>query len=90
MILPLVKQVTSLELSKRLCELGVKQESLFYWTDGYLVISINMDLLLENNNVRTLSGINNSWPDDEINEHYSAFTSSELLEFLPLLNGSTV
>lgn len=50
MTLPLEKQVTSLELSKRMKELGFPQDSLFYWIkktdiiDEY-VIGNNSDLL---------------------------------------------
>lgn len=43
MILPLEKQVCSLESAKRLKKLGVRQESLFYWynhpqNDGYKIM----------------------------------------------------
>lgn len=69
----LFKQVVNLELSKRLKELGVKQESLFKWsyyekrdemTDSYFWIVKHLS--------RTIG-------DNE----YSAFTASELLEMLP-------
>jgi len=66
-------QVTNLELSKELKELGVKQESLFYW--GYhgdcLMLMPGKDHWLEkdNGNFKTGEGM-----------PYSAFTSSELGE----------
>lgn len=76
--------VTSLELSKRLSELGVKQESLFYW-----VISITDKIFLvseKNQNYISQSGICSY----EFGPHhipikyfYSAFTASELIELLP-------
>lgn len=75
----LQKQVTNLELSKRLKDLGVQQESLFYWVYGYPVdveagrgepTVIYNDTLSE-----TISKAKN--------EHLSAFTVAELGEMLP-------
>lgn len=71
----LESQVTSLELSKRLEELGVKQESLWYWVDGlsgwYLVqYDSEIDIIASN------------W--------ISAFTVAELGEILPADNGKDV
>lgn len=75
-------QVCSLELAKKLKELGVKQESLFYWaTDGnrnWLDIKIN----------GLFYDFNFQVADDDFykrNEfyQYSAFTVAELGEMLP-------
>jgi hypothetical protein len=74
--------VCSLELARRLKELGVKQESFFYWMDGELCcnspaknIWINDDKIIEFD----------SPFEDRIfpKEILSAFTASELLELLP-------
>lgn len=73
MILLLEQQVTSLELSKKLKELGVKQDSLFYWTPSnaynkYYISDIGYRLT----------------PIPSENE-YSAFTVAELGELLPAI-----
>ena len=77
----LENQVVSLELAKKLKELGVKQESLFYW------------VLLENEFGKDWIIIQG---DDSIeavykNNKYSAFTVAELGEILPelCLSGNT-
>lgn len=69
----LESQVTSLELSKKLKELGVKQESLFYW--------INYDEQYCLQYVNDAIGL--CILKDIYKELYSAFTASELLESLP-------
>jgi hypothetical protein len=66
----LEEQVTSLELSKKLKDLGVKQESAFYWersmfTDGWELKS------------KERASLKGSY------EIYSAFTVAELGEMLP-------
>jgi hypothetical protein len=67
------QQVCSLELAKRLKELGVKQESLFYWQffPGHNFIIHDKD---KSNHYET--------------ETYSAFTVAELGEMLPDWNES--
>ena len=66
----LENQLTSLELSKKLKELGVKQESLFYW-QGYLHSNKKIELVNQENL--------------DINYDYcSAFTVAELGEMLPI------
>lgn len=69
----LESQVISLELSKKLQELCVKQESLFYWRDynseaGHELI-YSPGVFHEN--------------AVTVYDYYSAFTASELLESLP-------
>ena len=62
-------QVTSLEISKKLKELGVEQESLFYWCkygDNWCIAD---EHTMEVNN-------------EEPEEYYSAFTGAELGEML--------
>jgi hypothetical protein len=78
-------QVCSLELSKRLKELGVKQESLFYYqnqpfNDGTNDIAIVIKEIISTNNGNSIT---NTYSVDEFDEPiYSAFTVAELGEML--------
>lgn len=67
------KHVTSLELSKRLKALGVKQESLYYWT------------VFNAGKPSEFRGIVLRASDfyRSCDEHYSAFLASEIGELLP-------
>jgi hypothetical protein len=76
-MLTLSQQVTSLELSKRLDELGVKQESLFYW------INLDNDTFIWAPGTEIIMGADNCEIYDEIEFKHSAFTASELLDLLP-------
>lgn len=73
----LENQVSSLELSKKLKELGVKQESLFYWSGNP-----GVEYKLHNSDC-------GHRPETGGNDMFcSAFTSSELGEMLPeVING---
>jgi hypothetical protein len=66
--------VCSLEHAKRLNELGVKQESLFYWSIDGEDPQIIMPMKIDNITVEISS-----------KEKYSAFTASELGEMLPAM-----
>ena len=66
------KQLTSLELSKRLKELGVKQESLFYWNTRKEKVLAGYHLPVA--------------PVDFKDKFVSAFTVAELGEMLPVRN----
>lgn len=71
-------QVISLELAKRLCELGVKQESLFYWIkpiDEWQITPVISE--------KDRQYFMHSVVDILSMDFYSAFTVSELLELLP-------
>lgn len=73
-------QVCSLELAKRLKELGVKQESVFFWVvthDGWEVL--NHTLMRHTGSLGTLYTVR--VPDT--GSTYSAFSLSELGEMLP-------
>lgn len=72
----LEQQVTSLELSKRLKELGVKQESLFYWTQW-------IDKVVDVRSLEELSLIETHKGHRDTIKVASAFTVAELGEMLP-------
>lgn len=63
-------QVCNLELAKRLKDLGVKQESLFYWVQN-----------LSSGKIGLITA--NAPADDHYDNYYSAFTVPELGEMLP-------
>jgi hypothetical protein len=67
----LEKQVVSLELAKRLKELGVKQESQFFWSYNDTGFAVEYRAFVKNRNGAEL-------------ECYSAFTVAELGEMLPV------
>lgn len=77
----LENQVTNLELSKKLKELGVKQESLYYWVEKW-------DLEKDENNLwkSYFTGkvyLNHYYNNDNPRLIASAFTVAELGEMLP-------
>lgn len=71
-------QLTSLELSKKLKELGVKQKSLFYYS---ICNDCTKEYGQENYDLTLGKGHG---------ENYSAFTSSEILKILPLIKGHPI
>lgn len=74
----LEQQVCSLELSKKLKELGVKQESLFYW------FPFKEQAVLAHNSAHAVSLAEKDKADVYGCENpYSAFTVPELGEMLP-------
>jgi hypothetical protein len=81
------KQVCSLELAKRLKELGVKQESLFYYQNNpYNNGKDCIDLMIvERSSINNENVIMNTQCENEDNPKYSAFTVAELGEMLPIL-----
>lgn len=72
----LQEQVCSLELAKRLSELGVKQRSLFFW--------IGKESLKKDMMVFGIAYLARTFKEqDKFKEIYSAFTVAEMLSLLP-------
>jgi hypothetical protein len=89
-MLPIEKQCTSLEISKKLKELGVRQESLFYWRydpkTGDATYGPTDNLIYQ----RKKNGKAESMGPTSLD--VSAFTVSELGDMLPVtikMNGET-
>jgi hypothetical protein len=71
------KQVCTLDQSKKLVELGVKQDANFYWKVNEIqtvITDFEMKRMIE----RSLPGIN---------EYFPAYTEAELLKMLPFIIG---
>jgi hypothetical protein len=70
-------QVVSLELSKRLKELGVKQKSLFYWVD---LIEPYIVPVITNSDKKIFTALTHDILPPTV---FSAFTVAELGEMIP-------
>jgi hypothetical protein len=76
LVMYLEKQVITIDLAKRLKELGCTQQSLFYW--------VRMTLADEKIEAYGLTYLLNIFePKDNIKELYSAYTASELGFMMP-------
>lgn len=83
-------QCCSIELAKRLKELGVKQESLFYWVERrgfgseYGTDFGDPELRISPHHVSSLIALEpDRRPDGQFYRSFSAFTVAELGEMLP-------
>lgn len=90
-------QCCSLELAKKLKELGVRRDSLFYWiksdyfNNEYYISIVNIDHMLDDNKEILINlGHECCESNNKIIESYSAFIASELLELFPMINGMPV
>jgi len=85
-VMKLEDQVCSLDLAKRLKELGVKQESYFYWsevTGEWKVIAYDAYWGIDGKGRFTGDDLLKDLLSDESEQIVSAFTVAELLEILP-------
>ena len=82
------QQVTSLELSKKLKELGVKQESHWYWESYYLpeITTDRHNNIIDSKYIRYIADkrpvIRSGFLTSKL-KYYSAYTVAELGELLP-------
>lgn len=83
-------QVCSLELAKRLKELGVKQESIFYWINDEILIHREHAYSTIDPNLTgwSSSGCGCCSRGENDLESWSAFTVAELVEMLPATVGN--
>lgn len=72
------QQVVSLELAKKLKELGVKQDCLYFWQNCHECNEQVNEIEWE---------ITDSPWEHPRSEIYAAFTVAELFELMPLING---
>lgn len=72
-------QVCSLELAKRLRELGVKQESAFWWSENEHGVENGWKVYFSKENLGT-----EEWFSPDPAEHIAAFTTAELGAMLPV------
>src|SRR5688572_17796027 len=84
--MPIENQVVSLQLAKKLKELGVKQESLFYWVkmdEKNLMLAVKTYSLIATDGKTWSAMMAVGQIDREPLEIYSTFTVAELGDMLP-------